>query len=238
MTRPDITRDFELYVDNLTYATLTIANSAQAGQTFQITTAHRNQVSAREYAPSNGNVRRSDTIWQFPITQANVATPIIPLGSTLTLHPSVSSSGVNDAEVWTILSCSKQIWSSKWEVLCRNLAMEANLNTQADIIRATYSSNYDGERIPSWALVSANVRANFQPVTSESKAEKDRDHSDLLYDITLESAPSFTPGVDYRIVDPSGLVYGILEASNLNRIDELPVIRARLIQGYSSSGIA
>lgn len=231
--RPNITDDFEDFVDNLVPIVLTIRGS---GATYYVTHAHRNQVSVQEPTPGGGDLKQGDTIWQFPQEEAPVDT--IPLGSTLTLNPTAVSSGIYDSEIWTIQAVSKQIWSTKWEVRARNLGVESGLNTLVDILRATYTSNYDGEMVPDWAVYALNVPAKIQPVSNESDIRDGMEYSTSLFDVTLATQPTFDPGVDYRIADYEGNLYAILSARNLGRIDTLPVLRVRKLTGYSSSGIA
>lgn len=232
MTTPDILQDFSQYVDWLNPVTLTLRGT---GVTYTITHAHRNQVTAREHRRAGGDVRQGDTIWQFPIAES---TDPIPLGSTLRLHGTSSSSGVSDDEIWTIIGLNKQVWSSKWEALCRNLAVSEGLNTRVDVLQAAYSSNSDGEQIPSWGILAFNTRAKIQLVEQRANRNYLTDDPEDLYEITFQSDPGFDASASYRVADPAGLIYGILSFSDLDQIDTLPKATCRLLTGYSSSGIA
>lgn len=234
MTIPDIRSDFALYVDWLNPVTLTLRGS---GAVYNITHAHRNEVRSLEHLPAGGDVRQGDTIWQFPISES---TDPIPLGSTLQVAASASSSsGVIDTDLWTILNITKQVWSSKWEAHCRNLVVSEGLNTQVDITQATYLSNSDGEYIPAWAILALNVRAKIQLLSDTAQRTQHVDDPAPLYQITFQSDLPFDSAASrYRIVDPQGLIYGVVSLQDLDRIDVLPKALCHLLEGYSSSGIA
>lgn len=229
MTTPDILDDFANYVDWLNPATLTIRGS---GVTYAITHAHRNQVPISEHTPAGGDLRQGDTIWQFPISET--CDPI-PLGSTLQLNPSVSSSGISDSELWTILSITKQIWSSKWEAQCRNLSLAANLNLTVSYEVAGYTKDAYGELQPSWTVLDSDLPAKIQLERTTNTIENAADDIDTLYQITLATSLALLPGMSYRFRDSSNNVYLVESYHSPNRIDELPYILARLSSAYGSS---
>ncbi len=230
---PDIRRDFEQYVDWLNPAVLVLRGS---GTTYFISHAHRNQVPVTEHTPAGGDVRQGDTIWQFPLAET---CDVIPLGSSIWMVPALSSSGDSDHEIWTILSITKQIWSSKWEARCRNLAFEAGLNLTVTISRAAWTKNSDGELIPAWAVAYSNVAAKIQQQDQINEIEHDADAGRRTYRITLGTSLAFDPTVDYRVRAPDGTCYRVSSYHDPDRIDQLPYLLAYdedQPYGSSSSG--
>ncbi len=217
----DPSTDFEDIVDGLEAVTLSVSGIADQA----IANAHRNEVTNAEIEASNGQTRKGDTVWQWPVSES----PTRPLlGSTLT---------DGDARVWTIREISEQVLSSKFSAVCRELAVEVNANTLITIQIATYVKGIHGAAEPTWATAFANVRARVQPISQTPQVEHDADEATLLYRITLEADLSIdVVRANYRVVDATNAVYLIVSYQGAEQIDMLPTIMAEKQIETSSSG--
>ncbi len=218
----DPSGDFADVVDGLEAATLSVSGLGDQS----ILNAHRNQITNAEIEASNGKARQGDTIWQWPVSE----TPTRPvLGSTLT---------DGDGRVWTILAIHKQVLSSKWSAVCRELDIEDGSATLITIQKATYTKGTHGAAVATWANEYTNVRARIQLAAQTIEVEHDADETEDTYRIILESDLSVDPlRADYRVIDGDGDVYSVLSYEQAGRIDTLSVITAqKTISSSSSSG--
>jgi len=207
----DPSEDFETVVDGLEDAILQVA-----GRDDQLIHAHRNQVTMKEAAVSNGLVRQGDTIWQWPTDES----PRPSLGSVIV---------DGDGDRWTILGIDEQVLGSKWSATCRNLAVEARLDTLVTIQIANYSKDEAGEAIPSWSDYATDVRARVQPVAQTPTVDDDQNTTELKYEIILEEDLPLLPCVGVRIVHQGGNVFRVDDYQRPERIDALPVVLATRI---------
>jgi len=207
----DPSTDFETVGDGLEIVTLQVYG--EDDQTIEH--AHRNQVTMKEAAASNGLARQGDTIWQWPLAETPTRPP---LGSVI-----VDGKG----DRWTILGIDEQLLGSKWSATCRNLAVEAQLDTLVTIQAASCSKDDAGEAIPSWGDLITDVRARVQPVAAAPDVDGDQNITDLKYEIILEQDWwSLLSGYTLRIVDAGGTVYRVDDYRRPERIDALPVVLA------------
>lgn len=213
----DPSTDFETVVDGLEAATLQVAGQADQ----PVDNAHRNQVREQEADASAGDVKLGDTIWQWPVAETP-ARP--PLGSAL-----VDGQGNR----WTILRLDEQVLGSKWSATCRDLAVEARLDTLVTIQRAAYAKDAAGEAIPTWSDLHTGVRAKVQPTSQTPEVEADADVTDRQYEIILADDLAVVPGGDTRIVDSQDRVYRIDDYRRPERIDVLPVVAVTRIDAAS-----
>ncbi len=216
----DPSSDFGDIVDGLEAVTLSVSGIDDQA----IVRAHRNQVTNQQVEASNGQTRQGDTIWQWAISE----TPTRPiLGSTIT---------DGDSEVWTILQIAEQVLASKWSATCRDLAVEANLDTLITIQQATYAKSDAGAAVPTWADVYTDVRARVQPVDQLPELDHDRDETERRYRVILASDLAIsTVGADWRVVDADGDIYAIEKYERAERIDTLPALDVLFISESSSS---
>jgi len=215
---PDITDDFETYVDNIESVTLTI----RGGDSYTAK-AHRNQVQTLEHRPDGGDIRQGDLIWHVSATMDSGEEledlSEVPLGSTLT-----------DPEglVWTILNANLQVWRSKWEFHTRNLTIVAGLDTLVTLQHCTYTKDINtGERVETWTDHTTSIRAKIQPQTKTPEIEHDTDETEELYEVVLESSLSIVPGESYRIVDSSSDIYRVISYQQPDQISSLPYLVVR-----------
>jgi hypothetical protein len=211
----DPSGDFETIVDGLEPITL----RATGKPSVSVPLAHRGNVSAEEAEASNGQLKQSDTVWQWP------SDPAEPLES-----PALGSTILDGAlNVWTILAIRLQVLSHAWEAVTRNLAVEAGLNNAVTILRATYTRDASGEAIPTWSVLSSGLRARVQPVDSEADVLQGADQVTAEVRIVLEaSAPAawLAGGVHLRAVDASGNHYTVTGYEQSERVDVLPALLA------------
>jgi hypothetical protein len=169
--------DFEKVIDGSENVTLEVSGTANR----VVLNAHRNQISTEEVEASNGLAKLGDTIWQWPTSE----TPTQPaLGSVI-----VDGDGNN----WTILSIDKRVMNTVWSAICRNLAVEARLDTLVTIQTATYAKDADGVAVPTWSDAYTSVRAKVQPITQTPEVEHDADETEQTVRIILESDLAFVP---------------------------------------------
>jgi hypothetical protein len=222
---PSITSDFSLYVDNLTTLTLAV----RGGSTYTVLFAHKNQIGLKEHVPSGGDVKQGDVIWQFSVdctyTSGGSSSGLaleslteIPLGSTLT-----EANGT----VWTILTATLQVWTSKWECACRNLTVVASLDTVVTVQVANYTKDdVTGELRENWATVTSTLAAKIQPEQDTVEVKQGQTQTDRTYRITLATELTIIPRASYRIVDASGYTYKMKSYHASSRIDQLPYLLA------------
>jgi len=207
--------DFEAIVDGLEPVTLRVAGEPSVS----IPLAHRGHVSAAEAEASNGQLRQSDTVWQWP---SDPSTPLV--------QPVLGSTILDGAlQVWTILAVRLLVLSHVWEAVCRNLAVEAGLNNAVTILRATYTRDDSGEAIPAWSVFQSGLRARVQPVTSEAEVTLGADRVAAEVRIVIEeSLPAawIAGGVHLRAIDASGQHYTVTGYEQSERIDVLPALLA------------
>ena len=216
----DPSGDFASIVDGLEAVTLSVSGLADQS----ILNAHRNQVSTAEVEASNGQTKQGDTIWQWPLSE----TPTQPvLGSTIV---------DGDGDTWTILIVNEQVLASKWQATCRDLAVEANLNTLVTIQSATYAKGEHGDAVPTWADAYTSVRARVQEIDQTTEVEHDADETAKRYRIILAADLSIdTVGADYRVIDADDEIYSIVSYEQPARIDVLPVLVVERTGTYTSS---
>ena len=217
----DPSGDFAEVVDGLEAVTLAVSGLADQS----ILNAHRNQITNAEIEASNGFARQGDTVWQWPVSE----TPTRPiLGSTLT---------DGDSRTWTILTIFKQVLSSKWSAVCRELAIEETSDTLITIQVATYTKGTHGAPEPAWANVYTSVRAKIQAIDQTPEVEHDADETAEIYRIILAANLSIsTVSAAYRVIDADGQIYHVIRYEQPSRIDALPVIVAERTGTSSSSG--
>jgi len=206
----DPSSDFETVTDGLEAVTLQVAGQEDQA----IAHAHRNQAKNAEADEADGDVRQGDTTWQWPAAESPTRPP---LGSVI-----VDGAG----DHWTILAIDNQVLRSKWSATCRNLAVEARLDTLVTIQQAVYAKSDAGEAVPTWEDLHAGVRAKVQPITKTPEIESDAETTDQAYEIVLEADLADVPAADLRIVDSEGSVYRIDDYRRPSRIDVLPVVEA------------
>jgi len=207
--------DFGTIVDGLEPITLRMTGESPVS----VPLAHRNQISTEEVEASNGQLKQSDTVWQWP---ADPAQPLVkpPLGSTIRDQ---------HLTVWTILAIRLQVMSHKWEAVCRDLAIEAGLNNAITILQATYTRDNSGEAIATWTVLSSGLRARVQPVDSEAEVLHGADQVTAEARILVEEplpAAWLAGGVHLRVVDASGNHYTVTGYEQSERIDVLPALLA------------
>ncbi len=211
----DLRGDFAAVVDGLEPITLRMPGVASVS----VPMAHRGQVDAAEVEASNGQLRQSDTVWQW---ESDPATPLVkpPLGSTiLDRHLSV----------WTILAIRLQVMSHKWEAVCRDLAVAAGLNNAITLLQATYTRDSNGEAIATWTAVSEGLRARVQPTDATAEVQLGADQVKREVRITVEEpidSDLIAGGVHLRVVDASDRHYIVTGYEQSERIDTLPVLLA------------
>lgn len=216
----DPSGDFADVVDGLEAVTLSVSGIADQ----DILKAKRFQVTNTEVEASNGQVRQGDSVWQWPASET--PTRAI-LGSTIT---------DGDGRVWTIIQIHKQVLSSKWSVVCRELAIEETAATLITIQIATYVKDVHGAQVASWADLFTSVRAHVQPIEQTTEIEHDADETEELYRIILSEELAITTlTAQYRVIDADGAIYSVLKYERLSRIDTLPVIVAERTGTQSSS---
>jgi len=230
----NIDADFSSIVDGLVAATLKPRNT-QGGWQQDVMLQHVRcrPLSRKEMEASAGKVRQGDCIFYWPLAES----PEPPLGSRL----------VFKNETWTLLAIDRKELIDVYQVIARNLAIEAGLDCKATVLKATYAKGAAGDAKPIWTVIAKDIPARFQPLTEDVaqliSAEWTRgtfrvilgENVPLEPDSYSQSGASKLTGGRYRLMDSAGNHYRVTHYTNQDRIDTLPVaIAVRINEGAES----
>jgi hypothetical protein len=157
------------------------------------------------------DVARSDVIWQFPWNDAII-------------RPRIGDYIVDAASnSWTILSVGELGAKTRLRCTTRNLFFVHALVDLVTVQQATVDG--DGA-ITGWTTLATNIPARIQPDRNVVVHAKDvPPTTDEFYNIVLGVQTPLTHL--NRIVGPDSTVYELVEYSQAERIDELPVAQVK-----------
>jgi hypothetical protein len=205
----DVQGDFATIIDGAEPITLKRRDSPV---TIAIAKAWRHSSRTSEAEPSEGHAAQSDVVWQFPWTSG---TDLPRLGDTL-----------NDAagNCFTILSIERLPAGTRLRCVTRNLSLVYQLNDRVDVQRAMWEDSGGGPEIVGWTTIRAAVAARIQPLRLEVDHTTTPPVATATYRILLGEQLELT--ADMRFVDPQGNAYQLMEVTQAERIDALPVATA------------
>jgi hypothetical protein len=125
---------------------------------------------------------------------------------------------------WTILSVSQRSAKTRLRCQSRNLHVAHGLTNRVDVQQAIWDDLGSGPEIVGWSILRTAVPARIQPLQSNIDATADPPTSTATCQIVLgEELPL---DHNHRIVGPDGAVYQLVEYSQADRIDVLPIVTA------------
>jgi hypothetical protein len=198
--------DFAAIVDGSESVTLKRRESAE---TVAVARALRHSSNTEEAEESGGHVARHDVLWQFGWDDA--ANP-----------PRVGDSIIDAAGgSWTILSVERCGAGTRLRCQTRNLHLVYELVDRIDVQQAVWDDPGTGPEIVGWTTVRTAVPARIQPYQVAVDQEATPPSSTSTCRVILGDQIELDH--NHRLVDPQGAVYQVIEFSQAERIDVLPV---------------
>lgn len=205
-------------------------------------TAKRRNPSDRELAVSQGVYTSQDLVWLVP--QANL-TGLTPGGDKEPVAKPADTITDAAGNVWTVLEVFFNTLKSTWRLMTRNLAIAFDLQDAVDIQRYTLTYDAAGAPVRAWpdnnvgtilaagSTPYAALPARAQLLTDEIKDERGLRGFQGNYAVYLSQQVQVTQEDRVKWTDkstsPATVRYlDILGIHNPLRIDELPVLDARL----------
>jgi hypothetical protein len=202
----NIQNDFATILDGVEPITLKRCGSAD---TVAVPKAWRYSSLAQQAEPGMPGVAQSDVVWQFGWDEA-----VAP--------PRIGDSIIDGAnECWTILSVEVRGAMSRLRCLARNLQIVHQLDDRIEIQEAVWADSGSGSEIVGWTTLRAAVPARIQPerTTIDNTAAPPTSTSTYRVMLADESALDH----NHRLVGPDGSIYQLIEYTQAERIDMLPI---------------
>jgi hypothetical protein len=210
----NIADDFATVIDGAEPITLKRRDSAA---TIPIEKAWRFSALTREPEPSGGHVAQADVVWQFPWDDASGPPR---LGDAL-----IDAAG----DCFTILSVESLVSKTRLRCATRNLSIVHQLNDRVDVQKAIWEDTGSGLEIVGWTTIHSAVAARIQPTHMAIDGTTTPPTATATYRIVL--GEQLAVDATLRFVDPEGSVYQLIELTQPQRIDALPVATV-----YKSTG--
>lgn len=183
---------------------VTISQGDDSGDS---STALPGPISVQEAAASNGEYTISDVRYLLPVADLD----FIPRpGGTLT-----DSSGVT----YVILSARRDVIASRWNLICRDLAITEDETTLITIQQASYSKDAGGAQVETWSDWQTDVRAKIQRISGSAETEHNKRDTRTTFVAYLET--QHLVGRNHRVIDSDENVYRVLGYHQPDRIDAL-----------------
>ncbi len=167
----------------------------------------RGPVSQQEAAQSGGQYTATDVIWHL----AAEGLPQAPRPGDVV----VDGQGVR----FRVLRSTLLERTGRYRCVCRQLAIEAGLDTLVDIERAHPTKGPDGVEVLQWSVWRSGVRAKLHP--EESRVQREGDQMVSRVRLKIYFAEAIPLDQHCRIRGPDGVRYRILAVRGQERIDEL-----------------
>jgi|GEM_PF-607303 len=169
--------------------------------------ALRRSVSRQEAAQSGGQYTATDVLWHL----AADSLPQAPAPGDWI----VDSQGVR----YRVLRVDSLAAAGRYRCVCRQLAIEAGLDTLVDIERAEPTKGPDGVEVLRWTVWRSGVRAKLQP--EEARLQREGDQMISRPRMKIYFAEPLGLDQHCRIRGPDGARYRILAVRGQERIDGL-----------------
>jgi hypothetical protein len=206
--QPAIDGDFATVLDGGEAITLKRRDRAE---TVAIAAARRSSSRTGEAEAAGGHVAQVDVVWLF--AWGDAADP-----------PRLGDAILDGADrCYTILSIEDLPLTGCVRCETRNLHFVYGLNDRVDVQRAVLEDVGGGPEVVGWSTVRAAVPARIQPEEVAVDNTSTPATSTAVYRILL--GEQIDADADTRFVDPRGNVYQLLELTQGERIDVLPVAR-------------
>jgi hypothetical protein len=202
----NIAADFATILDGAEPVTLKRRDRAT---TIAITAAWRFTSHTSDGEAAGGHVAQADVVWQFPWDDASdpprLGDVLIDLGG----------------ECFTILTVDCLKANTRWRATTRNLRLAYQLNDRVDVQQAIIEDTGGGPAITGWTTIRAALPARIQPERLAVDNSTSPATSAASYRIILGEPIDLD--ANSRFVDPQGNVYQLIELTQAERIDALPV---------------
>jgi hypothetical protein len=161
-------------------------------------------------------VAQSDVVWQFGWPYETVL-------------PRIGDAIIDAAnDCWTILSIDQRGAKTRLRCNTRNLQVVHQLIDRIEIQAAVWEDSGSGPEIVGWTTLRAAVPARIQPDQTTVDHTADPPTSTATYRAMLaEDTPL---DHNHRLVDSDSVIYQILEYTQAERIDTLPVAKVRRLE--------
>lgn len=201
-----IVGDFDSILDTAEAVTLKRRGSAT---TIAVPKAWRYGSLTQEAQAGVAGVARRDVSWQFAWPEA-VDLPRI-------------GDAILDAtgECWTILSVEVRGAKSRLRCIARNLRIVHELDDRIEIQRAVWDEGESGPEIVGWQTLRTAVPARIHPEQLLVDHSDDVPTSTATYRVLL--ADDTPLDHNHRLIGPDGAIYQIVEYSQSERADVLPL---------------
>jgi len=206
----NIAGDFDAILDTAEAVTLKRRGTAT---TIALPKAWRYASLSQEAQAGVAGVSRDDVTWQFAWPDA-VDLPRI-------------GDAIFDAalECWTILSVEVRGARSRLRCVARNLRIVHALDDRIEIQQAIWEEGESGPEIVGWQSLRAAVPARIQPEQVTVDHTGDAPSSTTTFRVLL--ADDTPLDHHHRLIGAEGAIYQILEYSQAERIDMLPLAWVR-----------
>jgi hypothetical protein len=198
--------DFAAIVDGWKPVTL---QRCQSAETVAVAKALRSSSKTDEADAASGHVARHDVVWQFAWDEAS---DLPRLGDQI-----IDA----DGGCWTILSVESCRGGTRLRCQTRNLHLVYELVDRVDVQQAVWDDPGTGPEIVGWTTIRSAVPARIQPYRVTVDDESTPASSTAVYRVILGEQIELDH--NHRLVDPQGGVYRVVEYSQAQRIDVLPV---------------
>jgi hypothetical protein len=206
----DIAGDFDAIIDLTEAVTLKRRFSAE---TVAVPQAWRYSSITQQADASMPGVAQSDVVWQFGW----------PAETEL---PRIGDAIIDAAnECWSILSIDQRGAKTRLRCTTRNLRVVHQLIDRIEIQEAVWEDSGSGPEIVGWTTLRAAVPARIQPEQTTVDHTADPPTSTTTYRVML--ADDTPLDHNHRLIGPDGAIYQILEYTQADRIDTLPVAKVR-----------
>jgi hypothetical protein len=204
----NIQGDFATILDGVEAVTLKRRRSAE---TIAVPKAWRYSSLTQQAEPGMPGVAQSDVVWQFGWEES-------------VDKPRVGDSVIDAAnECWTILSIEVRGNNSRLRCVTRNLRIVNQLDDRIEIQQAVWEEGGSGPEIVGWTTLRAAVPARIQPDRTTIDNAANPPTSTATYRIMLADDTALDH--NHRLVGPDGSVYQLVEYTQAERIDTLPVAK-------------
>jgi hypothetical protein len=202
--------DFEIVLDGWEPVTLLRRGGSEA---IALPRAWRYTSRHEPAEPGIADVAQHDVEWQFAWNDE-------------VEKPRIGDSIVDAAdEAWTILSVVEHGAKSRLRCLGRNLAFVHALSDRVEILAAVWGDGGSGPEIVGWNTLYSAVPASIQPERTTVDHAPDPPTSVASHRIILGRQLALDH--NHRIVDGEGTTYCVLEFTQAERIDALPVAKVK-----------
>jgi hypothetical protein len=198
--------DFAAIVDGWQPVTL---KRHQSTDTVAVARAIRFSSRTEEADAAGGHVARHDVVWQF---EWDVTSDLPRLGDSI-----IDAVG----GCWTILSIERRGGGTRLRCQSRNLHLVYELVDRVDVQQAVWDDLGSGPEIVGWTTVRPALAARIQPYRVTVDDESTPASSTAVYHVILGEQIELDH--NHRLVGPQGAVYQVIEYSQAERIDVLPV---------------